>query len=145
MRLFFQIAIILAACACAPAAGDMKIELPVPEELATQSARRAAGEADVPTPILVLEGFEWHGATLRLRVLGPAAKEPAPVLAITGLTGSSRTPSDAPVRKMDLVIPLNARSVEILAGKKSVTLTLSPDKGQASPLIFRRAYFRTAR
>jgi hypothetical protein len=125
---------------------DSTLQLVVPKEVAADASRRAAGDMKAASPILVLEGMEWTGNSLRIKVLGPStpgSEEPAAVLAVTGLVGTRGDGADNAPQKMDLVIPLNAKGSQILAGRTKVTLTLRLDNGQGqSSLKLERAYFR---
>lgn len=135
-------------CAAQPDASTTALLLEVPPEVARHAAARAEGDASSPPPILMLEELEvGAGEGLTLHVLGPA-DQPDPktgepmVLAVAGTVGSPQNSPAAPVQVMDLVLPLDDDSLQLLVGKNEVRLTLrvvnSPGR---PPLKFKRAYF----
>jgi hypothetical protein len=128
------------------AAAEQSVRVAIPREVAAQAAARAHGDAYAPLPVLVLEDVAiGRGEGMTLNVFGPADRRTKrrPLLAVTGLVGagSDGIPS-GPAQAMTLVIPLNDRAVPLVAGKKTITLTLQIENGRRPPLQFRRAFFR---
>lgn len=123
------------------------VRLTVPQQVATEAAARAAGDAASPPPILMLEGLEaGQGEGLTIQVLGPpepGSSQPS-VLAVTGLVGPRQKEPAEPLQRMTLPVPLNEKASQLLAGKREVTLTLQvEDSPGRPPLKFERAYFDT--
>lgn len=155
---------LLTGAAAAPGA-PVTVHLPVPARVAAQAASRAAGDATAAAPILMLEDLEL-GAGEGIEILVRAAPEPPtaatghaegeerqeraerpdrhpPVLGAAGTVGKRQATHLAePVERVTLAIALNDQASRLLAGKRSVTLTLEVEGNPGRPpLRFKRAYF----
>ena len=137
--------------AAAPGA-QVTIRLEVPKQVAAQAASRAAGNAAAPAPILMLEDLELGaGEGIEILVLGPAepadragSPRPRPLLGTAGMVGERQARPAAPFERMTLAVALNDEASRLLAGRRSVTLTLQVDGSPGRPpLKFKRAYFDT--
>jgi hypothetical protein len=114
-------------CAQSP---DRNVDIPVPAEVARGAA----------PPILVLEGVELgqdEGITIQVlagrTVLGSAA-----------MVGAKQSRPHPPLVIHTLIVPLNDRAREVLAGKSQVSLTLRVDAGPGRPALkLGRIYFRS--
>src|SRR4051794_17112577 len=99
--------------------GDTRIRVPVPREVSRAAAASLTLNNDAPGPILILHGVEvGKGEGLTFSVLATPAdpKSPPTVLAVTGLVGRAQASPAPPLRKMQLVVPLNAHANEVIAG-----------------------------
>lgn len=124
------------------------LEVEIPALVAGAAARRLAGEAGAPAPILVVEGLEIDPRqSLTLTVRGPRDREKGvagPILATTGTVGA---PSDvaAPEREtIDLAVPLAGATALLLeearqAGRRTLEIEIAADR----PLHYRRVRFKT--
>jgi len=128
--------------------GETKLRVVVPIEISDRAAASVAGRDPEFTPVLMLEGLEvgeGEGFSFEVRA-GPAqgSTELGPVLAVSGLEGRQQEKPSKSVHKVDLPIPLNRKSLDLLAGKKEVTIILKL-KGSAarSPLKVDHAFFLT--
>jgi hypothetical protein len=123
--------------------GEFRFHLEVPSQVAEAAARRAAGDAQAPPPILMLQGLETGAnESLTIRVLG----ESGPVLAVTGLVGTpGATENSAPLQKTNLPVPLNDRAAKLLAGKSEITLVLQVESNKAprKSLKIDRVFFKS--
>jgi hypothetical protein len=139
-----------AALMCTPSKGsDTKLRIPVPKEVADQAARRVAGDAKAPPPILMLEGLEFgDNEGLTIKVLGepePGSAGPGPVLAVTGVVGQPQKTPKTPLQKINLPVPLNDTASQLLSGHNEVTLTLKLEGAgtRRAPIKVDRAFFVT--
>lgn len=142
--LWITVAGILASAAAE--AAEMTLRLTVPKSVAAHAARRAAGDASAPPPILILEGVEVApDEGLEITVLGPPGETSGSgkILAVTGMVGSLQGTPRPPLQKVTLPVPLNDEAARLLAGRREVTLTLRvSDRPGRPPLKFDRAFFR---
>jgi hypothetical protein len=108
--------------------GEFKYHLDVPKQVADHAARRVAGDAQAPPPILMLQGLETGAnESLTIHVLGESlvVGKSGPELAVTGLVGSpDATERSLPLQKTNLPVPLNDDAAKLLAGRSEITLIL---------------------
>ena len=124
-------------------ARDVKLHLPVPASVAEDAEARASGDASAAPPILKLDGLEvgaGEGLTIEVRSTPAGA-----ILGEAGFVGQPQKTLAPPVQKFDLVIPLNAKGSELLAGKREVDIVLHVEDSDRPPLQFDRAYFSVER
>jgi hypothetical protein len=115
---------------CAPGKQcQVDLHLPVPQSVAALAARRRAGEATVPAPILMLHGLEFgtEGFNIEVRSKPAAATESEGEILGSSATvgsvhGSQATSSLS--RKIDLPIPLNDHALQLLANHGEIDLIL---------------------
>ena len=96
------------------------------------------------TPALMLEDLEVKaGERMTIEVPGPpdAKSRARPLLAVSGLVGTGGSTENAPMEKMELVIPLNEKAAPLMASRGEVTLTLRLRYGPHR-LKFKRAYLK---
>ena len=116
-------------CAVAARHNELKLRVSIPKDVAAQAARRLAGDAAAPAPVLMLHGLEF-GANegFKIEVLGEAQSGASPVsLAVTGLVGHPQRTPRLPLRKIDLPVPLNDAAAQVLANRSEVTIILRFD------------------
>jgi hypothetical protein len=127
---------------CAPGKPcQVDLHLAVPQTVAAQAARRHAGEATAPAPILILHGLEFgtEGFDIEVRSKPTAvAESEGEVIGTSAIVGSvhaTQATSDLR-RKVDLPIPLNDRALQLLANHVEIDLTLKiiPVTGLHSPI-----------
>jgi hypothetical protein len=109
------------------AALAVTIRLTVPKAVAAEASARVAGNASASAPILRLEGLQVRvGERVTIEVLGPRdpKSKMQPLLAVAGLIGSNKKDPNAPMEKMDLVVPLNDEGTRLVARSRTITLTL---------------------
>jgi len=126
--------------------GDTRIRVPVPREVSRAAAARLTLDANAAGPILILHGLEvgsGEGLTFSVLAAPSDGKSRPIVLAVTGVHGRSQASPAKPLTKMQLVVPLNARANEVIAGKTAVTLTLRLKNPARGPLRIDRATFST--
>lgn len=138
---------LLLMCASEPAA-PTTVRLAVPTRVADEAAARAHGDASAPSPVLILEDLEvGAGEALKIKVLAPSAPGPSgpgEILGVAAMVGTPRPVPAAPLRRVNLAVPLNELASRLLAGKTAVTLVLAVEGGSGRPpLTFKRAYFDT--
>ena len=129
------------------AAADTQIRVAVPADVSRAATARMAGDGAAPGAILILDGVEMGaGEGFTFAVLAPAsAPNSTPtVLAVTGMVGRPQAVPAAPVTKVKLVVPLNERANQILAGKTTVTLTLQIKDSNRPALRVDKAFFSTS-
>ena len=138
-----MVPLVLMALAAQPEHGaDTRIRVTVPREVARAAKVNAISDATAPGPILVLEDVEvgaGEGLTFSVLAPSPVPQQPPIVLAVTGVVGKSQDVPAPPLTKMQIVVPLNARANEVLAGKAAVTLTLRLKHATRGPLRVRAA------
>lgn len=113
-------------CAVASRHNELTLHVSIPRDVAAQAARRLAGDAAAPAPILMLHGLEF-GANegFKIEVLGEPRSGASPVsLAVTGLVGHPQRTPRLPLRKIDLPVPLNDAAAQMLANQSEVTIIL---------------------
>ena len=122
-------------------ASDRKVEVTVPPSVSAQAAARLSGDASAPAPVLVLDGVELgQGEGIAIRVLG--APE-GPVLGSAATVGQRQSRPAGPMVRQTLIVPLNDRSLELIAGKSSIVLFLRVESApERPPLEIDRIYFR---
>jgi hypothetical protein len=104
--------------------GEFRFRLEVPKQVADRAARRVAGDALTPPPVLILQGLET-GANESLTIRIFADSKTGPLLAETGMVGDpGATENSAPLQKTNLPVPLNDQAAKLLAGKGEITLVL---------------------
>lgn len=116
---------------------DTRIRVTVPPEVARAATAKAISDPKAPGPVLVLEDVEvGAGEGVTFSVLAPSTDPDVPplVLAVSGLAGRSQETPAQPLSKMRMIVPLNSRANEVLAGKSVVTLTLRLKNPRRSPL-----------
>lgn len=128
MRSGLYCAIVFGMLACATAAqnNELRLQINIPREIAAQAARHAAGDASAPAPVLMLHGLEF-GANegFKIEVLGESQSGAAPVLlGVTALVGHPQRSPQAPLRKINLPVPLNDAAAPLLANHSEVTIIL---------------------
>jgi hypothetical protein len=114
--------------------------------VADRAARRAAGDARTPPPVLILQGLVT-GANESLTIRVFADSNTGPLLAETGMVGApSATENSAPLQKTNLPVPLNDQATKLLAGKSEITLVLQVDssKSPRKSLKIDRVFFQEA-
>ena len=116
---------------------DVAVPKPVAEQVKMQlgeDGRLREGRA-FRAPVLILEGVEiGQGESLTFRVLGPASRgAERPVLSVSGMVGSSQATPALPLQSIDLVVPLNQRSLVLLAGKTTLHIVLKVDRNPRRP------------
>lgn len=129
------VAFVSVACALG-AASDTQIRVDVPEEISR------GGHA-----ILILDDLETgEGEGFTFSVLAPApdANSPARILAVTGIVGRRQQVLAAPMHKIKLVVPLNEKASDVLAGQKTIVLTLQLKDPGRPPLRVGKAFFSTS-
>jgi len=132
---------------CGPSeSSETKLHLVVPKILSEQAARRLAGEADAPSPVLILEGVQVvMNQGLTIDVLGEpkrGSSRPGPLLAVAGVVAQEPPESaNSAVHKITITVPLNEKAAELLARQSQVTLTLKVE-GEGK-IKLDRAYFDT--
>jgi hypothetical protein len=113
-------------CAAFAKNHELKLRLTVPKDVAAQAARRAAGDAAAPAPVLMLHRLEF-GANegFKIEVLGESRSgAPLVTLAMTAVVGHPQRTPQPPLRKIDLPIPLNEAAAQLLANRSEVTIIL---------------------
>jgi len=144
--MIFAAIIALLSVAWLPETGDTRIRVPVPPGVARAAAARLTVDANAPGPVLILHGVEvGQGEGFTVSILAaPAEGQGKPILlAVTGVVGRSQASPTKPLMKMQLVVPLNARANEVIAGKTTVTLTLRLKNPARGPLRVDKATFST--
>jgi hypothetical protein len=148
MNCFLLMAALFGVVAFAGGGGtDTTVKLTVPKSVAAHAALRAAGGAKASPPILILEGVEiGEGEGITIRVLGPSpggASKSAPVLGSASMVGQPQKVPKPPLRKTTLVVPLNDKAVQFLAGRSEIILTLRViNSAGRAPLKIDRIFFQ---
>src|SRR5438309_7797195 len=107
--------------------GEVKLHLTVPKVVAEQATQSLRGEANVPAPVLILEGVQFpSNQGLTFEVLGEPKRGSAGARQVLAVTGSvAQQPPETPnptVQKITMPVPLNAKAAAFLAGQSEVTL-----------------------
>jgi hypothetical protein len=126
--------------------GDTRVRVTVPREVSRAAEAKLTLNTDGPGPILILHGVEvgaGEGMTFSVLAMPADGKGKPIVLAVTGVAGRSQESPAKPLTKMRLVVPLNSRANEVVAGKAAVTLTLRLKNPTRGPLRVDRATFST--
>jgi hypothetical protein len=124
--------------------GDTRIRVTVPREVSRAAEARLTLDDHTRGPILILHGLEvgaGEGLTFSVLAMPSDGKGKPIVLAVTGVAGRSQESPKKPLTRMELVVPLNARANDVIAGKTAVTLTLRVKNPARGPLRVERATF----
>ena len=113
---------------CAPGKKcEVELRLTVPDAVSQQAARRAAGDATAPPPILMLQGLEFgaDGFDIEVRAKSDSGfSKPGVVVGSSAIVGSTQPAMPTIRRKINLPVPLNDRASAMLASRNEINLTL---------------------
>jgi hypothetical protein len=133
---------------CAPGKKcEVNLRLKVPDAVSHQVARRVAGEAPVPPPILMLQGLEFgaNGFDIEVRAQpDPGSSETGVVVGTGGIVGSTQPTAPAARIKINLPVPLNDRARALLANRSEINLTLKivPIGDLSEPITLETVFFQ---
>jgi hypothetical protein len=125
------------------------LRIKVPRELSDAAAGRSGQKALAKLPVLILEGVEiGDGEGVSFKVLSGTARDASHdrvILAEAGTVGQPQKTLKEPLQKINLTVPLNDKSLSLIAGQKEVTLGLRIMDSQGRPALkVARAYFTTS-
>ena len=116
-------------CAATVKNNEIRFHINVPKDVAAQAARRVAGDAAAPAPVLMLHGLEFGAKEgFKIEVLGQTRSGASPVLlAVTGVVGHPQSTPQLPMQKIDLPVPLNDAAAQLLANHTEAKIILRFD------------------
>ena len=133
---------------CAPGKKcEVELRLKVPDGVSHQAARRAAGEATAPPPILILQGLEFGADGFNIELLAnldSGSSEHGVIVGNSAVVGSTQSPMPPVRSKLNLIVPLNDRGAALLANRREISLTLRimPVGDLRDPITLETVFFQ---